>query len=560
MKRKTTKQWKLYVQLAVLLVIGVQLAACGTKKEVWETPAAEAEASIEAVLEETQTEEDVMETQQESVTETATETVTEEELKDTSWIEPYRELLSDHEQLMPLLQEQNEGGSRGFISGFYLYDIDQNGIPELLVQKYQTADYIYTCVDGKVQLRNTISYDSFCDSLIAYDRRDGKLYYFTLDGGTGTGRITRLNEMYLLEEGNGQRGYDVGQTALYSATYGGLEQDDGSYLELEWEEALPDEGSVISKEKFEDIVDHLTPVLYQEINEENMTKYLQADYDETDLYQNCTLEDYRAEMAARQAEFEENVLEIQVDSDVQDENVLTKEEYDHLVYFDLERLACYHEREVKYVYEEEWKNIYREWLTTLDQQGEEYGIQNLNKWELQNMSFNLTDWKEGEAPVLSFYCNEDTQKYFWIENGKVTQFHELGGGPVSLMEGVSFVKGTNCFLSFSSFGSVVQPFSSIEVYQWDTSGVTYCGGVGAQYDAEIGALTSEDYSIQDNNVSQAEFVAYMDSLLGAGVGSQMVNRVLGSVLGSDMDTSLSLTFAENIGFTYSELDATLSSF
>ena len=142
------------------------------------------------------------------------------------------------------------------------------------------------------------------------------------------------------------------------------------------------------------------------------------------------------------------------------------------MYFDLERLACYHEREVKYVYEEEWKNIYREWLTTLDQQGEEYGIQNLNKWELQNMSFNLTDWKEGEAPVLSFYCNEDTQKYFWIENGKVTQFHELGGGPVSLMEGVSFVKGTNCFLSFSSFGSVVQPFSSIEVYQWDTSGGT----------------------------------------------------------------------------------------
>ena len=75
MKRKTTKQWKLYVQLAVLLVIGVQLAACGTKKEVWETPAAEAEASIEAVLEETQTEEDVMETHQESVTETATETM-----------------------------------------------------------------------------------------------------------------------------------------------------------------------------------------------------------------------------------------------------------------------------------------------------------------------------------------------------------------------------------------------------------------------------------------------------------------------------------------------------
>lgn len=493
------------------------LSGCGQKTAEWEAPSEEEEVSSEAASEEMETE------QTEYVTESVVETTTEEDMADYSWIEPYRAFLSDHNNLLPLLQEQNEGGARGFITGFFLYDVDHNGIPELLVQKYLTADYIYTCVDGEVKLRNVMMYDSFAESLLTYDVRGGKMYNFTLDSGTGTDRVMDLSEISLLEEEwMMEMGFDAGQESIYSAVYGGLEQSDGNYLQVEWTDAVPNEGNAVSKEEFEDITNHLVPIVPRAINEENLTKYLQEDYLETDMYESCSLWDYQEQMAEREAAFSEDVPEIEAGGDGMQENIVLMEDGNSFtIYCDLERLACYQEAEVKLAFDEEWKNIYRDWLMNIDQQTDINGEPVMESDDYKYVEgvayFSFEEWDYLDAPLLCISGGKASMntQYFWIDNGQVKPLYSSSEASA---EYTFFLDGTNYMLSiYNSYMGIANLFQMVDGEMVLIATATI--------QSEFGGIevSEEKYEVAAQPVSREEFIMHIDSFLGAGAGNVVLS-------------------------------------
>lgn len=536
--------------IAALLIGCLLLSGCGQgagneEPAAEESTVSETEAAAPETVSESEAPAAAAETEpQETETETAAEEETEE--ADYSWIEPYREFLSDHENLLPLLQEQNEGGMRGFISGFYLYDIDGNGIPELLVQKYITADYIYTCVDGEVQLRNVLPYDSLSDDLIARDPVDGKLYYYIPNDGIGASIWTSLQELYLPEEGEWERGAAVGKEYLFGITYGHIERGDGSYLDLEWEDAIPDAGSVISKEEFREITSRLEAVLPREITEENLNKYLQENYLESDMYAPCSIEEYEEQLEARRAAFEENVPTIMGGIDEIEENLIPVEGWYSAAYCDLDSLACYYKEELEFAYAEEWKNLYRDWMVNIEQQVDEYGYNILSSDDdLEHVRFALTDWGGTGAPILAVNPGIDGS-YYYIENGQVRQFYI----PISSFGHQLFIEGTNYFLDCYMMNSS----QYAAVLQFQNGSVTEIGNYTIWEELNTGYIEEQFFSIMGNDASMEEFTVEMDSRLGSGAAAQIINYVLG------VDGPRPLTYVESVYFTYDEIDEALSSF
>lgn len=550
--------------MAFCLGISISAAGCGNQER-----SAKEAAAIETEADEKQTDASATEaggtpadvSEENTVAEAAgesgdmadmTETSTEEETEeaaDYSWIEPYREFLSDPNNLLDQLETQNEGGARGFISGFWLYDIDQNGVPELLIQKYHTSDYIYTCVDGEIQLRNIIPYDSFSEALIACDPRDGKMYYLTLDSGTGTDRGISLDEMYLPEEGEMTENSDYGRKGLYWATYGGIEQSDGSYLDVEWEDAVPAEESLISKDEFSDIVDHLEPMIPREIREENLTKYLQEDYLESDLYQPCSLEDYRKQMEEREAVFEENVPVLQegesLEALMEDGRFCKIEDWQGALYCDMDTLACYREDEIRRVYQEEWKNIYLDWLMNIDRQTDEYGYPIISPEDLEYANFELINWGGTGAPILAVNPGIEGS-YYYIEDGQVKQFYI----PISSYGHQLFIAGTDYFLD----SCLMNSSQYADVLQFHDGTVTQIGGYTIWRDLNTGNIENQFFHALGNDTSQEEFTVQIDSRLGTGAAAQVMNHVLGGENGGPM------TYVEGVYFNYSEIEEALSDF
>lgn len=541
-RQNPIRHGRMKAAIAALLIGCLLLSGCGqgAGRAAEESTVSETEAPAPETVPESEAPAATAETEpRETETETATEEET--EMADYSWIEPYREFLSDHENLLPLLQEQNEGGMRGFISGFYLHDIDGNGIPELLVQKYITADYIYTCVDGEVQLRNVLPYDSFSDALIARDPADGKLYYFILDSGTGTDRGISLSELSLPDEGEWERNADIGKEYLYGALYGGIEQQDGSYLDLEWEDAIPHEGNAISKEEFQEILSRLEAVIPREITEENLNKYLREDYLESDMYAPCSIEEYKERMEAKNAAFDENAPTVTEGSDEIKENLISVEGWNSAIYRDLDNLVCYREEELEYVYAEEWKNLYRDWMVNIDQQVTQSGYPIVYEDSLEYVSFRLYDWSCLDVPVLGCESSAGNPSYYvYAEDGQVKPFYEDGR--------LSFIQGTNYYTD--SYGMNVGKFVSI--YQFENGESRDISGYSAYVDSY--SISDQRFTVQGQEATMEEFTAYTDANLGPGAAAQFINMIIGA------EGPEPLTYVESVYFTYDEIDEALSSF
>ena len=541
-RQNPIRHGRMKAAIAALLIGCLLLSGCGqgAGSAAEESTVSETEAPAPETVPESEAPAATAETEpRETETETATEEET--EMADYSWIEPYREFLSDHENLLPLLQEQNEGGMRGFISGFYLHDIDGNGIPELLVQKYITADYIYTCVDGEVQLRNVLPYDSFSDALIARDPADGKLYYFILDSGTGTDRGISLSELSLPDEGEWERNADIGKEYLYGALYGGIEQQDGSYLDLEWEDAIPHEGNAISKEEFQGILSRLEAVIPREITEENLNKYLREDYLESDMYAPCSIEEYKERMEAKNAAFDENAPTVTEGSDGIKENLISVEGWNSAIYRDLDNLVCYREEELEYAYAEEWKNLYRDWMVNIDQQVTQSGYPIVYEDSLEYVSFRLYDWSCLDVPVLGCESSAGNPSYYvYAEDGQVKPFYEDGR--------LSFIQGTNYYTD--SYGMNVGKFVSI--YQFENGESRDISGYSAYVDSY--SISDQRFTVQGQEATMEEFTAYTDANLGPGAAAQFINMIIGA------EGPEPLTYVESVYFTYDEIDEALSSF
>lgn len=214
-----------------------------------------------------------------------------------SWPYAYKYFLDNKWNLCDLLMEQNEAGMYGYIQGFYLYDVNKDGIPELFVSKAFSSTYIYTYTDEGLELRSVIPYDSFSDEIIGYDMRDGQVYIYYADEGTSPTRATGIEKVLLPEEEftEEMRSFDYGREPVYGATYGEMDLDNGEYVTIEWEDAImQDDATGEKKEAFLEMVDNFTPFVFHEITDENLEKYICNDYQAVQEYKE--LNQYKEEI------------------------------------------------------------------------------------------------------------------------------------------------------------------------------------------------------------------------------------------------------------------------
>lgn len=438
----------------VLSGIGIVMAAflissCGDKEREPADILPEEAEQIEVEEPEQTTEEDGVEKKEEEWEENEepekeeeweeTESIEEAEEELPDWALAYRDFLTERENLVPLLLEEGEGGLRGFLSGFYLHDINKDGIPELFLQKYWTADYVYTYTDEQMELRNVIEHDAFGEDYLGYDSRNGQAYSLLLDWGTGTDRITVLSSLSLSEEvhdmGETVGAYQVtenGLHGLYGALFGGIEKEDGTYDSREWKDAIPGEENEITPEEFQAVVMNFQPFDYQKITEENIENYITADYG--DVVAPCSLKSYQEKMQDRWDEFERWGYPCELENGqylVPDSAFLTSDWIGD-IYCDLSLLACYQEKDmISKIWDEgmagERKEIYREWCENLDFQNGFDGQPILESEDYAEVC--LYDWKGMEAPALSVDSGAAVGRinYFTVIDGQVVNIGVCGG-------------------------------------------------------------------------------------------------------------------------------------
>ena len=437
---------------------------------------AETLAAETVVIEET-TEETVAATEETlAETETPTETVTQEEIpEEPEWVAGYRDFLGDHSNFLPLLEEQNEGGMTGFINGFCLYDMDKNGIPELLVQKCETATYLYTWTETGVEMRWNYPYDSFGTYVLGYDSRDGAVYEFCPDAGTGS-RLTALNVLTLPEQPfDRQRAIDSGNywmngTCLYSAEYGEVEGSSGS---LSWEEAQTLGDCAITKEQFQEILANFKPFLFHQITEENMEQYIRGNYQVQNQDAEMSLDQFASAMgvegrwqdrpsfyAKSSDEFRNRRIRVEVnEQNGLPENLIEEEDWaaGHC-YIDLDTLACYREDQVEILYtsQEAWKESYYKLLSELKQNGSlslKNGVNGPGDkiyYDENNLRFQFVKWEGQEFPLL-YIDDACADNYFMIQQGEPVFLCRDRTDGVRSYSNTSFIEGTNIFWIFHRY-------------------------------------------------------------------------------------------------------------
>lgn len=535
----------------------------GTDETV-ETSAARTDAMEEA------TEEAVAATE-ETLPETGmpTETVTQEETpEEPEWVAGYRDFLGDHSNFRPLLEEQNEGGMTGFINGFCLYDMDKNGIPELLVQKCETATYLYTWTETGVEMRWNYPYDSFGTYVLGYDSRDGAVYEFGLDIGTSPERLTSLNVLTMPDQPfERQRAIDSGNywtngICLYSAEYGDFEGSSGS---LSWEEAKTYEDSSITKEQFQEILANFKPFLFHQITEENMERYILGNYQVQNQAEEMSLDQFASAMgvegrwqdrpsfyAKSSDEFRDRSIRVEVNGQNGLPDNLIREEPDwssRRCYIDLDTLACYGEDQAEIIYtgQEAWRESYYKLLSELKQNGslrlEENGFVGVIYYDEEDFRFQFVKWEGQESPLL-YISNIYTEDgyYFMTQHGEPVFL--CGGerhGARNHYMNVYFIDGSDYFLVFDS----IDDYGSAIFQQWDLYEIPESGS--PKWEADLYLVIPYEYwgqferngvlegipqlpegsvmaSLREEEVSYDVFMEKLQTLFGADGAKQILTQ------------------------------------
>lgn len=515
------KKNKLRIGIIAAVMVSVFMTAC-TKDEIEEPLPAELSESEGAEMP------DSLPEPYESLQEESAGSV-EDENEIPDWVPAYSDFLSEHKNLLSLLMEEGEGGIRGFITGFYLYDLNDDDIPELFVQKNRIADYIYIYVDGNVEMRNRIIYDAFGESYFGFDPESGDAYSFTLDVGTGTERCTELSKISLIN--NTDDIYD-GVERIYSALYGDMETADG-YYSVEWENAIPSENNQITTEEFYKIAERFVPFDFHQITDENIEKYITSDY--MDVVQEYSLEDYTGKMQELIQEFNDkgHPRPVKGGKIVTPDNAIMGEDAIGTVYCDLDSLECYRESDIVPEFDEAWKNIYWKW----EKDNEKFdGSSEI--WEDRDASsFSFIEWQGHEAPILRVNTGAAASCYFYYEiiDNNVVKIATSGKAAMGGIS-INLINDTEYYVASNSCGGIgvflyaslyrVKPSGVEEVWSIDWSYVHE--DYSEVYYDEIPWLTSyENYdcTFLGQQLSAYEGLAKIDELLGNGAGEQIMSCI-----------------------------------
>lgn len=471
---------------------------------------------------------------------------TAEPIEQPDWIWAYRDFLQDKENFrFQLGKERESGGYAGYITGFFLYDIDQNEIPELFVHKSYSSDFIYTYTDTGVELMYTDMYDNLSDSSFVYDSRDGQPYIFCRDVGTGTERTTGLARLKFQ-----QTYYDTTQemewvdmwTAewIYSAYFGDFEGDtEDSFYSIEWEDAAPNEGNAITKEEFMEVIENAVPFSYQKISERNIETYISADY--RDIWDRPPLEEYMQSMHQEFDEFFRN----QAFSETiwaDDENIIWGS-YGEISYVDMDNLVCYHITEKNIRFREEWKQIYWEWFHSDEFTAECEKWSYTNPWEL---TFWLVEWEGTETPILCMYI-EDAIPWeiscYVIRNGAVKWLGWFGRAAMGIMQ-MTLISGGEYFLEYNVNDYIDSALCRMIGDEREV--VWYVNWPGILEDSECPYDDTTKYIFMGNEMSREESMAQVDTLLGEGAAQQLLNLTLQSY-GMEVQVEGPLIFHDTYG-------------
>ena len=426
--------------------------------------------------------------------------------------------------------EEGEGGVRGFITGFYLYDLNDDNIPELFIQKNRIADYIYTYVDGNVEMRNRIIYDAFGESYFGFDPESGDAYSFTLDVGTGTDRSTELSKLSLIN--NTDDTYDGGEL-IYSALYGDIEKADGTYDSIKWEDAIPSENNQITAVEFYKIAERFVPFDFHQIADENIEKYIVSNY--MDIVEAYSVEAYAEKMNELSREYDDKVHSgpIKDGKIAAPDNAIMVEDFIGNVYCDVDSLECYRESEMAPEFDEAWKNIY--WMWVKDKEKFD-GSSEL--WEDKNNSrFGFIDWTGHEMPILYIDAGSNSSLYYLyvIIDNKVVQ---IASGMAAMgADTTALINNTEYYIVHSSYSGSYYESIHAGLYCIKESGVEDIWSIDWVYEFEDEwggdnyespwntSYENYDCTFLGQQLSAYEGLAKIDELLGDGAGEQIMAYV-----------------------------------
>lgn len=230
------------------------------------------------------------------------ETTEPEEEKEPGWVITYKELIKDNtfEELIdiPFSYSMVAFDKGGVVKGFFLYDIDKDEIPELMVQKIMdeytgTMVYKYNTETSIVEV-NGIYLENVAGELLY----SGYSEDYEKEGGSG---LLMYNHYPALgyRKDNGHIVKFYWNAGSMSAGIGIAEYDDNNNLVSSYEESyftgeMYDVDNRLEKdgdeEAYKKIMEMYIPFMFVDITQENIDKYIVENYKETGMY-SYSLED-----------------------------------------------------------------------------------------------------------------------------------------------------------------------------------------------------------------------------------------------------------------------------
>lgn len=232
--------------------------------------------------------------------------------KNKDWVNSYKNFLLNYDSRelinQPVLEMMGAYGEGGTVKGFFLYDVNNDGQPELMVQKVYGANFSGTLL---------YTYNSETKTVENYGTGTEDVFYLKNEKGDTLTDSADV-EMYKNMNGNGLLLYDGVQALGYRKDNGWIIafswnggtfdkgvgitafmeiNSDGSESHTIYRESFDNgeasgESSLSQRDKtlYEAIMNNYVPFMFRTITVDNINKYVVNDYKNSGLY-NYTLEE-----------------------------------------------------------------------------------------------------------------------------------------------------------------------------------------------------------------------------------------------------------------------------
>ena len=220
-------------------------------------------------------------------------------VQEMAWIQAYKNFLNNRENFISILKDENEYGGNTQILGFVLHDVNQDGTPELLINRnrmFTVYAYSYSSETGEVKYHGKVqngehtTVDCYEYSTWGINKETDKMYIYTEGDGTLTGSDEvglkiGLSRVSLGENFNKSEQW-YGEVALSE-----IKKVDSSFIQGE-SNVAPFCGlmkgneyteNILSDEEAADIVKNFIPLEWKKVEKAEIENYICLDYKKQNL-------------------------------------------------------------------------------------------------------------------------------------------------------------------------------------------------------------------------------------------------------------------------------------